>query len=132
MTPRWFICLRSHENDWVVNLLMFDGATIHQFNTWSGDQESPCDEVVYDNANERLFFVPSGGTSQVFQAVEVVNSFGQFLVEPDKWKKLQHGMSIKSEKTLAWLRERISTCRVRIPVASPEHRTWTPTSSRPN
>lgn len=119
MTPRWFICLREHEDDWVVNLLKFDGTTIFQFNTWSGEQEAPCDEVIYDNANERLFFVPKGGTSQVFQAVEVSNAFGAFLVEPDKWQKLQHGMKLKSEKTISWLRERTVTCRVRIPVTGP-------------
>lgn len=118
MTPRWFICLRDHRADWVVNLLRFDGTRIQQFNTWSGDQEAPCDEVVYDNANERLFFVPAGSTSQCFQAAEVSHAFGTFLTEPDKWQKLQHGLSIKSEKTMAWLQERIATCRVKIP---PEH-----------
>ena len=114
MTPRWFIGLRQHQNDWVVNLLRFDNGTVHQFNTWCGEQVAPYDRITYDDTRERLIFVPLGQPHQDFQMVEISDSFGTFLTDPDKWRKLRHGLSIKSSKTMDWLQERVATHRIQI------------------
>lgn len=97
------------EDGWGLNILVFDMAThtVEQITTGSGGQDAKFTDVCYDEATKALRFVINGKLNQMASAIyPITEETLEVMLRTDNWRKLCHGLSIRSEKTRAWCSKR--------------------------
>jgi hypothetical protein len=91
-----------------LNILKFNlrEMTIEQITlNGPGGQEGKFTDFKYEEARERLTFVVEGKIVE-FPIYEFSEETFNTMRRADNWKNLAHGLKIKSEKTLEWLKKR--------------------------
>lgn len=103
---RFFIELVIHKGEYTVNLFEFDGYNVTQRTTLRGEQSAVCSSINYDKATRKLTFFARGAQNQFADMTEVSEDLGLKIIEDKNWTNLSYGLSIKSERTLSWLKSK--------------------------
>lgn len=90
-----------------LNLLKFDfrAKRVEQIPLGHGGQEAAFTDFRYSEHDHRLTFVV-GGKIEEFPIYEISEQTFETMRRPDNWANLEHGLKIKSPKTVEWLKKR--------------------------
>ena len=105
---RCFVKLVVYHGEWGINLLMFheEQKSVEQHCYPSGCQAADYTDLRYDRRSRTLDFVIGGEIETCDDMRPISEQTANVLIRPDNWERLCHGLSIKSERTLEWLRKK--------------------------
>ena len=94
--------------EWGLNLLMFhaEQKIVDQHSHPNGGQSGNYTDLLFDRATGKLDFVIDGQIESCDGMREIGEDAANVLIRPDNWERLCHGLSIKSERTLEWLKKK--------------------------
>lgn len=103
---RVFAKLVEWNAGWGINIIVFDTAsrTVEQI-TPSGGQDAPYTDMRYAQSEKRLTFVIHQEIVEM-PIYEISEDTLEVMLRTENWKKLCHGLSIRSQKTRDWLEKR--------------------------
>jgi hypothetical protein len=101
------VSLEGFPEAYGLNLLVFDmrKKIVEQFAIGSGEQSGTFTDFRYREDEHRLTFVVCGQIEE-FPIYEISEKVFEVMRRPDNWANLQKGLGMKSEKTVAWLKQR--------------------------
>ena len=102
---RFFAKLVLHEEYPHVNLMWFEGTTVHQKLTTGNEQSGEFSKFSYNRATGMLYFTVNGSVEKLMMH-EITEATGRKLLEPHNWENLLKGLGKRSPATLAWLQEK--------------------------
>jgi hypothetical protein len=99
---RVFAKLVEWDNGWGINIIVFDAATktVEQI-TPGGGQDARYTDMRYTPSEKRLTFVIHQEIVEM-PISEISVQVYDVMMRTENWKKLCHGLSIRSQKTWDW------------------------------
>jgi hypothetical protein len=96
------------EADWGINVLIFheEHKTVEQHSYPNGGQAGDYTDLRFNRRTGKLDFVVNGQIEMCNDMRQISEKTANVLTRPDNWERLCHGLSIKSERTLEWLRQK--------------------------
>jgi hypothetical protein len=109
IVKRVFAKLVEFNDGWGLNILVFDmdTKTVEQITTGGGGQDAQFTDVQYDEGLKKLMFVVNGEIAGVESPIyPITEETLETMLRTDNWKRLCHGLNIRSPKTRAWCAKR--------------------------
>lgn len=103
---RVFAKLVEWDNGWGISILVFDDATstVEQITT-GGGQDARFTDMRYSQQEHRLTFVIHEKIVEM-PIYPITTETFDLIMRTDNWKRLCHGLSIRSKKTWDWCNKR--------------------------
>jgi hypothetical protein len=99
---RVFAGLRAFDDEWGLNILVFDKGTVEQITTGVGAQDAACTGFRYDDAAKTISFGVNGSIEEVSRMGEISVETFDVMMRSDNWQRLCYGLQQKSQKTWDW------------------------------